>query len=108
MNLRGSLFLSEEEVKQESNHDVSEVLPNVPFPRATVKRFFSRHVVKKTTRVSEDAVDLMNRVFDEVGGWIVRESERMAANGGKSTIGADHVRGAVELYLGWEEGKVEK
>jgi histone H3/H4 len=100
--------LSSEEIKQKSNYDVSKALSSGPFPRATVREFFSRHVVKKTTRVSEDAVDLMNRVFDEVGGWVVRESERMAANGGKSTISADHVRDAVKLYLGWEEGKVEK
>jgi len=96
-----------EKMKQRSNPKIPKILPNIPFSHSTLRKFFSRHVVKKKTRVSDDALDLLNRVLDEVGGWIIRESERMAANGGKSTINADHIREAVKLYLGWEE-KIEK
>jgi histone H3/H4 len=75
----------------------------VPFSKAMLRDFIARHVVKSETRVSKDALDLLNRVLDEVGGWIIREAEKMAASSGRSTISADHIRGAVKLYLGWEE-----
>jgi histone H3/H4 len=78
---------------------------NVPFSSSVLKDFVARHVVRKQTQVSQDALDLLNRVFDEVGGWIVRESENMAQSSGRTRITADHIRGAVKLYLGWEEEK---
>lgn len=100
--------MSNKGMKQKSNPSVSKALPNIPFSRATLRKFFSRHVVKKRARVSREALDLMNRVLDDVGGWIIRESERMAASEGKSTINAKHIKGAVKQYLGWEEESVEK
>jgi len=77
----------------------------LPFSHATLKDFASRHLVKKETQFSQEALDLLNQVFDEVGGWIVRESERMAAVGGRTRISAEHVRDAAKLYLSWEEEK---
>jgi len=77
----------------------------IPFSNAALKNFVSRHVVRKDTRVSQEALDLLNRVFDEVGGWIVREAEKMVATAGRATINADHVRSAAKLYLSWEEEK---
>jgi hypothetical protein len=77
----------------------------LPFSHATLKDFVSRHIVKKETQFSQESLDLLNRVFDEVGGWIVRESERMAAIGGGTRVSAEHVRDAAKLYLSWEEGK---
>lgn len=78
---------------------------NIPFASSILKDFVTRHLVRKETQVSQDALDLLNRVFDEVGGWVVRESEKMATCGGRTRITADHIRGAVKLYLGWEEEK---
>jgi histone H3/H4 len=113
INVRG-IILPPDETKQKSNPEVTKALPNIPFSRATLKKFFVRHIVrkppivKKPTRVSRDALDLMNRVLDDIGGWVIRESERMAANEGKSTIQAKHIRAAVKQYLGGEEVNVEK
>jgi hypothetical protein len=78
---------------------------SMPFPTSLLKDFVVRHVVSKETQVSQDALELLNRVFDEMGGWIVRESEKMARCGGRTRIASDHIRGAVKLYLGWEEEK---
>lgn len=77
----------------------------VPFAKSTLREFFSRHIVRSETRVSKDAIDMLNQVLDEVGGWIIMEAERMAASSGKSTISADHIRSAVKLYLGLEVNK---
>jgi len=77
----------------------------LPFSHTVLKDFVSRHIVKKETQFSQESLDLLNQVLDEVGGWIVRESERMAAMGGRTRIGAEHVRDAAKLYLSWEEGK---
>jgi len=74
-----------------------------PFPRATLRNFIRRHVVKKKTRVSGEALNLLNQLLDEVGGWIVRESEKLASASGKSTIKSEHIRDAARQYLGWEE-----
>ena len=77
--------------------------PSSFFPRNTLREFVRRHMVGNKTRVAPEALDLLNKLFDEVGGWIVRESEKMASSSGKSTIRAEHIRDAAELYLGWEE-----
>ena len=74
-----------------------------PFPRATLRKFIQRHAVRKKTRVSREALNLLNRLLDEVGGWIVRESEKLASVSGRSTIQSEHIRDAARQYLGWEE-----
>ena len=53
--------------------------------------------------MAPEALDLLDKLLDEVGGWIIRESEKMASSSGRSTIRAVHIRDAARLYLGWEE-----
>jgi len=92
----------ETQVPLVKKHKPAQVLP---FSHATLKDFASRHIVKKETQFSQEALNLLNQVFDEVGGWIVRESERMASVAGRTRVSADHVRDAAKLYLSWEEEK---
>lgn len=73
------------------------------FPAATIRRFVKRHVVGKKTRVSSEALEVLNKILDDVGGWIIRESEKMASSSGGPTIRAVHIRDAARLYLGWGE-----
>ena len=103
-NMNGERLPSDGETQDVLAKEVNKP-KNVPFPSSILKDFVDRHVMRRETQVSQDALDLLNRVFDEVGGWIVRESEKMAACGGRTRITADHIRGAVKLYLGWEEEK---
>ena len=79
-----------------------KTIPGVPFPNATLKKFIMRHIVNKDMRVSKEALNVLNRIFDEIGGWIIREAEKMAVSGGMSTISAEHVRDAARFYFGWE------
>jgi len=72
-------------------------------PAATLRKFVKRHVVRKKTRISSEALDVLDKMFDEVGGWIIRESEKMASSSGRSTIKAVHIRDAAGLYVGWGE-----
>jgi histone H3/H4 len=85
------------------NKNKKRVRPSSFFPRNTIREFVKRHAVGNKTRVAPEALDLLNKLFDEVGGWIVIESEKMASSSGKSTIKAEHIRDAARLYLGWEE-----
>lgn len=102
--MNGAPLPNDDETQKVLVRDTTQT-PSVPFPSSALKDFVTRHVIRKETQVSQDALDLLNRVFDEVGGWIVRESEKMALSGGRTRITADHIRGAVKLYLGWEEEK---
>ena len=73
------------------------------FPTATLRKFVKRHAVGKKTRISPGALSVLNKMLDEVGGWIIRESEKLASSSGRSTIKAVHIRDAARLYLSWEE-----
>lgn len=77
--------------------------PSSFFPRNTLRNFVKGHLVGKKTRVASEALDLLDKLLDEVGGWIVRESEKMASSSGRSTIRTEHIRDAARLYLGWGE-----
>jgi histone H3/H4 len=61
--------------------------------------------VNKETRITQDALEQLNRILNEVGGWIIRESEKLASNGGKKTIDVADIRDATKLYLGLEAEK---
>ncbi|MFQ6115940.1 MAG: hypothetical protein ACE5NG_17910 [bacterium] len=73
------------------------------FSAATLKKFVKRHVVGKKTRISSEALGTLDKMLDEVGGWVIRESEKMASSSGRSTIKAVHIRDAARLYIGWGE-----
>jgi histone H3/H4 len=49
------------------------------FPRAILRNFVKRHVVGEKTRISSDALETLDKMLDEVAGWIIRESEKMAS-----------------------------
>ncbi|PIU12626.1 MAG: hypothetical protein COT21_03335 [Hadesarchaea archaeon CG08_land_8_20_14_0_20_51_8] len=71
-----------------------------PFANATLKHLVERHTVSKETRIAQEALEQLNRVLDEISGWIILESERLARDGGKKTIDIADIRDATKLYLG--------
>ena len=70
------------------------------FPKATLKRIIREHKVREETRISEKSIEELNAVLDELVGWIVRESEKLANNEGKLTITPKHIREATKIYFG--------
>lgn len=92
-----------EEGKEKVPKLKGKVLGRTFFSNATLREFVTSHVIKKDTRIAQDALDRLNQIMDVLGGWIIREAERMASSEGKSTISLEHVRSAVRLYLGLEE-----
>lgn len=77
----------------------------VPFPNAVLKHLIERHRVSKETRIAGEALQRLSRILDEVSGWIIRESERLATGASKKTIDATDIRDATKLYLSLEEEK---
>jgi len=78
----------------------SKKLVELPFPKATLKRIALRHKIQNNTRISEDGLEQLGKSFDELIGWIIRESERLATNEGKSTITSEHINDAIKIYFG--------
>lgn len=76
-----------------------------PFPNAVLKRLIERHRVSKETRIAQEALERLNRVLDEISGWIIRESEKLATGGGRKTVAIADIRDATKLYLGLEVGE---
>ena len=80
-----------------------KTLVKLPFPKATLKRIATRQKLQKETRISEESLQQLNVLLDELSGWIIREAEKLAFNEGKSTIKAKHINQAVEIYFGKRE-----
>jgi len=76
-----------------------------PFANAALKRLVERHRVSKETRIAGGALEQLNRVLDEISGWVVREAEKLATCGGRKTIDVVDIRDATKLYLGLEVEK---
>ena len=78
-------------------------LVDLAFPKTTLKKIVSKHKIQKNTRISEEALKQLSITLDELTGWIIRESEKLAINGGRSIITSKHITDAVKIYFGEEE-----
>jgi histone H3/H4 len=83
---------------EDSNDKKSLVSP--PFPKATLRRIALKHRIQTGTRISDNALLMINEVMNEILGWIIRESERIAISEGKKSINEEHIREAIKMYFG--------
>ena len=71
-----------------------------PLPKATLRRIFLKHKVRRETRISENGLNRLGIILDELAGWIIREAEKLVSNEGKLTISSKHISDAVKIYFG--------
>jgi len=76
---------------------------DLAFPKTSLKRIVSKHKVQQNTHISEEALELLSSFLDELAGWVICESEKLATNGGRSIITSKHITDAVKIYFGEEE-----
>lgn len=77
----------------------------------TVLNPISYHAIKElmkfylehSTRISKEAIDIMRSSVAEYIKWITFEAEKLARFEGKNTISGEHVREAINLFLGGGE-----
>jgi histone H3/H4 len=69
-------------------------------PKFTLKRIANKHKMREDTQISAEAFEQLSKTIDELTGWVIREAERYARDGGGVRIEPEHISNAVKLYFG--------